>query len=76
MELKDLYVYEIEDLSTGIVKADSVREARKKVYDAYSKFNVDFDTYDEDDIEIYELEENPWADDVPDVIEVSEFAVE
>lgn len=66
---KDLYTYKIEDLAIGIVKANSEEEAKRKVYEAYSKHNDCFDTYN-DEIEIWKLDEDSWFSDSPDVLEV------
>ena len=71
METKDLYGYQIEDLAMGIVKANSEEEARRKVYEAYTKHNDCFDPYN-DDVAIWKIDEDSWFSDSPDVLEVSE----
>lgn len=71
MEIKDLYGYQIENLAIGIVKASNEEEARRKVYEAYSKHNDCFDTYN-DDVAIWKIDNDSWFSDNPDVLEVSE----
>lgn len=71
MELKDLYGYQIDDLAIGVVKASSEEEARRKVYEAYTKHNDCFKPYN-DDIKIWKVDNDSWFADNPDVLEVSE----
>lgn len=71
MELKDLYGYQIDDLAIGVVKASSEEEARRKVYEAYTKHNDCFNPYN-DDIKIWKVDNDSWFADNPDVLEVSE----
>lgn len=71
MDIKDLYGYQIEDLAIGIVKANNEEEARRKVYEAYSKHNDCFDPYN-DDVAIWKIDDDSWFGDSPDVLEVSE----
>lgn len=58
-------------MATGIVRADSIDDAREKVKVAYKAHS---DCYDEqrDNISIWELDENSWFEDNPDVIEIME----
>lgn len=72
MDLKNLYCYEIKDLAMGIVKANSKEEAKKKVYNAYSEHDEYFDPVN-DNIEIFEIEEDSWFSDNPDVLEIKEI---
>ncbi len=71
MELKGLYGYQIEDLAIGIVKANCEKEARRKVYEAYTKHNYCFDTWN-DDVAIWKIDKDSWFKDNPDVLEISE----
>lgn len=72
MELKDLYGYQIEDLAIGVVKASGEEEARRKVYEAYTKHNDCFDP-NNDDVVIWKIDKDSWFEDSPDVLEVSEI---
>ena len=71
MGVRNLYGYTIDELATGIVRADSIEDAREKVKVAYKAHS---DCYDEqrDNISVWKLDENSWFEDNPDVIEIME----
>ena len=53
----------------GYVKNEE--EAKRKAYEAYTKHNDCFNTYN-DDVAVWEIDNDPWISDIPDVLEVSE----
>jgi hypothetical protein len=73
LDITSLYVYRIEELAVGIVKAKSYEDAREKVKAAYFKHNDCFDS-ERDVVEIEKIvENNSWFSDNPDVVEVDEL---
>lgn len=60
------YAYQIEDGGCGVVKADNIKEAERKVREAYSKHGGLSETTK---VWIGEL---GWFEDCPDVFEVGE----
>ena len=71
MGIKNLYGYAVDKLATGIVRADSIEDARKKVKVAYKAHSYCFDEQ-RDNISVWKLDENSWFEDNPDVIEIME----
>lgn len=73
LDITNLYVYRIEELAVGIVKAESYEDAREKVKAAYLKHNDCFDS-ERDFIELKEIAENDsWFSDNPDVVKIDEL---
>lgn len=66
--MKNLFGYALEQGGVGIVKADSLSEAKQKVVDAYSRHSGDEFT---EEVTVFELAE-PFND-APDVIEVCDY---
>lgn len=54
LDITSLYVYRIEELAVGIVKAKSYEDAREKVKAAYFKHNDCFDS----ERDVVEIEKN------------------
>ena len=72
MDITNLYAYRIEELTVGIVMAESESEAREKVNAAY----LDHGFYDQEEyiIELKKIVENDsWFSDHPDVIEIDDL---
>jgi hypothetical protein len=73
MDITNLYVYRIEELAVGIVKAESYEDAREKVKAAYLKHNDCFNS-ERDFVELEKIAENDsWFGDNPDVIEIDDL---
>lgn len=73
MEIKNLYIYKIEDIAIGIVRATSREDAKDKVLNAYSQHYSEFDaTYATIQIDNVIENENVFMD-FPDVIEVTDI---
>lgn len=73
LNIADLYVYRIEQLAVGIVKAKSGKDAREKVEAAYLKHNDCYDP-ERDIIEVKEISKNDsWFSGHHDVVEIGEL---
>lgn len=73
MKLKELYIYRIEDIAIGIVKADSEENAREMVINAYLQHYREFDP-EYATIQIDNVLENGNAfEDFPDVVEIADM---
>lgn len=73
MKLKELYIYRIEDIAIGIVKADSEENAREMVINAYlqhyREFYPEYATIQIDNV----LENGNSFEDFPDVVEIADM---
>ena len=73
LDVTNLYVYRIEELAIGIVKAKSYDDAREKVKAAYLKHNNCFDP-ERDFIDLQKIvKDYSWFSDHPDVAEIDEL---
>lgn len=67
--MENMWLYEIKGESWGVVIADSIEEAEKKVRGAYKKHDSDYNA-DTPVIIKNKEDDGNWFPDAPDVIEV------